>query len=244
LALVKSISDVQSLLLERLARGKARERSWSAIALGILERGRAALQRDGSPAVRAALRRALSDASAPDQVGAIAIGIGLCADRAATKDLLKKLDDVRDPIGRGHIATALGLLGAPEAKSPLRAILLKSRFQPELMRETAIALALLGDVELEPALLEELRNAKSLASQASVARALGFAGTLASVEPLAKMLGDSLLTAGARAFSAVALGMVCDRERTPWNAFLSIGVNYPSAPPTLSDGSAGILDIL
>ena len=237
-------SEVQSLLLERLARGKARERSWSAIALGILERGRAALQQDGSPAVRAALRRALTDASAPDQVGAIAIGIGLCADRTATKELLKKLEDVRDPVGRGHVATALGLLRAPQAVAPLRAILTKSRFQPELMRETAIALALLGDVDLEATLLESLRNARSLASQAGSARALGFAGTLRSVDSLAKMLGDSSLTAGARAFSAVALGMVCDRERTPWNAFLSIGVNYPSAPPTLSDGSAGILDIL
>lgn len=237
-------SEVQTLLLERLARGKARERSWSAIALGILERGRAAMGRDGSHAVRAALRRALSDASASDQVGAIAIGLGLCGDRAAAKDLVAKLDDVRDPAGRGHIATGLGLLGAPEAVKPLRAILAKSRFQPDLLRETAIALALLGDAEVESLLLEELRNARSLASQAGVARALGFAGTLATVEPLARMLGDASLTAGARAFSAVALGMVCDRERTPWNACLAIGVNYPSAPATLSDGSAGILDIL
>ena len=81
-------------------------------------------------------------------------------------------------------------------------------------------------------------------ARAAFDRALGFAGTLATVEPLARMLGDTSLTAGARAFSAVALGMVCDRERTPWNACLAIGVNYPSAPPTLSDGSAGILDIL
>ncbi|MCY2961177.1 MAG: hypothetical protein NTY35_13535 [Planctomycetota bacterium] len=237
-------SEVQSLLLERLVRGKARERSWSALALGILERGRAAQMREGSSAVRAALRRALADASAADQIGALAIGIGLCGDRSATKDLLAKLDDVRDPAGRGHIATALGLLGAPEAVKPLRAILQKSRFQPELLRETAIALALLGDVDLESALIGELRDARSLASQAAIARALGFAGKLATVDPLAKMLGDSSLTAGARAFSAVALGMICDRERLPWNAFLSIGVNYPSAPATLSDGSAGVLDIL
>lgn len=237
-------SEVQSLLLERLTRGKARERSWSALALGILERGRAAMHREPSPSVRAALRRALIDASAPDQVGALSIGLGLCADRASVPELLKKLDDIRDPVGRGYVATALGLTGAQEALAPLRAILGKSRFQPDLLREIAIGLALLGDVDLESALLQELRGAKSLASQASVARALGFAGTLATVDPLVKMLGDSSLTAGARAFSAVALGMVCDRESTPWNAFLSIGVNYPSAPPTLSDGSAGILDIL
>ncbi len=257
-------SDVQSLLLERLARGRNRERSWAALALGILEHGRAvqarsqqggAVQgrafqgrvfqgREIPPAVRAGLRRALLDAGAPDQVGAIAIAIGLCGDRSSTKELLAKLDDVRDPVGRGHIATALGLLGAPEAVKPLRAILAKSRFQPDLMRETAIALALLGDTDLETTLLEELRSAKSLASQAGVARALGFAGTLSTLDPLAKMVRDTSLTSGARAFAAVALGMVCDRERLPWNAFLAAGVNYPSAPATLSDGQAGILDIL
>lgn len=242
-------TEVQSLLLERLARGRNRERSWAALALGILEHGRTASLpagqvREISPAVRAGLRRALLDAGSPEQVGAVAIAIGLSGDRSTTKELLAKLADVRDPIGRGHVATALGILGAPEAVAPLRAILAKSRFQPDLMRETSIALALLGDTEVETLLLEELRSAKSLASQAGVARALGFAGSLSTLDPLAKMVRDTSLTSGARAFAAVALGMVCDRERMPWNAFLAAGVNYPSAPSTLSDGQAGILDIL
>jgi HEAT repeat protein len=142
------------------------------------------------------------------------------------------------------VATGLGLLGLPEAIPPLRAILAKARYQPELLRETAIALAMLGDDDLVTTLVDDLRQAKSLASQASVARALGFAGGLHAVEPLARMLEDRALTAGARGFAAVALGMVCDRERVPWNARLSFGVNYLAAPATLIDGSAGILDIL
>jgi hypothetical protein len=237
-------AEVQALLLDQLARGRSRERSWSAIALGILEHGRATPARGDASPVQVALRRALAGVTSPDQVGAIAIGLGLCGDPAATKDLLTRLEDVRDPTGRCYIATALGLLQATEAVPALRAILTKSRFHPEVMRETSIALALIGDVELVPTLLAELRAAKSLASQAGIARALGYAGTLATVEPLSQMLADQSLTAGARAFSAVALGMVCDREPTPWNAFLAIGVNYPSASATLSDGSAGILDIL
>lgn len=237
-------ADARDVLLDRLVRGRARERSWAAIALGVLEHGRARSGLAGSPAVRAALRRALGEASAADQIGAIAIGIGLCADRDAAKDLLRALDDVRDPTARGHVATALGLVGDPRARPPLRTILSASRFQPELLRETAIALALLGDVDLESTLLEELRVARSTASQAGIARAIGFAGSVATIQPLVKMLRDTTTSAGARAFSAVALGMVCDRERMPWNSYLSIGVNYPSAPSTLSDGSAGLLDIL
>ena len=110
-------------------------------------------------------------------------------------------------------------------------------------RFTGRALSSLSQTE-SLQLLEELRSAKSLASQAGVARALGVAGSLSTLDPLAKMLRDTSLTSGARAFAAVALGMVCDRERLPWNAFLSAGVNYPSATATLSDGQAGILDIL
>jgi len=237
-------SEVQSILMDRLVRGKSRERSWAAISLGILEHGRAATGQKASVPVRSALRRALHDAGAVDQAAAIAIGIGLTGDKGATKDLLKKLDDVSDPVARGHMAMALGLVGAEEASVPLRAILAKARFQPELLRETAIALALIGDADIETTLVAELANARSLSSQAGLARAIGFAGSLTSAEPLAEMLADSSLTSGARAFSAVALGMVLDRERTPWNAFLSIGVNYPSAPASLTDGKAGILDIL
>ncbi len=237
-------SEVQKFLLERFARGKNRERSWAALSLGILEHGRIAQGQPGSPAVRAALRRELGESTAPDQVGAIAIALGLAQDHGAVRGLLAQLDELRDPIGRGYVATALGLLGLPEAIPPLRAILVKSRYQPELLRESAIALAMLGDNDLVTTLVDNLRQAKSLASQASVARALGFAGGLNAVEPLAKMLEDSSLTAGARGFAAVALGMVCDRERVPWNARLSFGVNYLAAPPTLIDGQAGILDIL
>ncbi|MBL8863155.1 MAG: hypothetical protein JNK02_14255 [Planctomycetes bacterium] len=237
-------TQVGELLLERLVRGKSRERAWAAIALGVLERGRAATGTSPSPAARAALRRALSEANATDQIGALAIGIGLAGDRGAAQGLLKRLADVQDPVARGYLAGGLGLLGADEAVEPLRALLAKSRFQPELLRESAIALALIGDPGVEGLLLEELKSARSLSSQAGLARAIGFAGTLETATPLASMLADTSLTSGARAFSAVALGMVLDRERLPWNAFLSIGVNYASAPASLSDGSAGILDIL
>jgi len=237
-------NEVQKLLLERFGRGRNRERSWAALSLGILEHGRLAQGHAASNAVRAALRRELAECTAPEQVGAIAIALGLAHDLGAVRGLLAQLDELRDPIGRGHVATALGLLGLSEAIPPLRAILVKSRYQPELLRETAIALAMLGDDDLVSTLTDDLRQAKSLASQASVARALGFAGGLNAVEPLARMLEDRTLTAGARGFAAVALGMVCDRERVPWNARLSVGVNYLAAPATLIDGSAGILDIL
>ncbi len=236
--------EAQKALLERLTRGRSRERAWAALALGVLEHGRAARGAEGSTAVRGALRRELSDASSSEEIAVLSLGLGLAGDRGAAPLLLFKLEKTGDPRARGHIATALGMLGVEEARLPLRAILAGARFQSDLLRETAIALVLLGDAEVAPALIESLRAARSLASQAACARALGFAGNLAAVDPLVRMLEDRTLTAGARAFVAVALGMVCDRERVPWNARISIGVNYRAAPPSLADGTAGILDIL
>ncbi len=93
-----------------------------------------------------------------------------------------------------------------------------------------------------------LKVAKGLSSQASIASALGFIGDAGSVEPLTRMLlGDGGKPASdvARGFSAVALGIVCDKEEFPWNMKLSTNVNYRAEIETLTNNKGdGILDIL
>ena len=96
-----------------------------------------------------------------------------------------------------------------------------------------------------PELIEMLQRASSLSAQASIAYGLGAIGDARSIDPLIEMLGDSEVTPRARAFAAVALGIVSDKELWPWNAKLSIGVNYRANTTTLTDGrGAGILEIL
>jgi len=48
-----------------------------------------------------------------------------------------------------------------------------------------------------------------------------------------------------RAFGAVALGLICDKESEPWNAKLAADSGWWEAPPTLHDPGAGkgVLDI-
>ena len=68
---------------------------------------------------------------------------------------------------------------------------------------------------------------------------------VAKLSLLIEMLADEDMTPRARAFAAVALGIVSDKEPRPWNAKLSIGVNYRANTTTLTDGrGAGILEIL
>ena len=137
----------------------------------------------------------------------------------------------------------LGLLGERRAIESVREVVAGSKYKPELLWNAAIGLALLGDKDSVPQLLDMLREAKGLGSQAALASALGLVGDARSLEPLVAMAGDPSLTQGARTFATVALGLVCDRELLPWNFSVSEGVNYVAATPTLLGSANGVLDI-
>jgi HEAT repeat protein len=109
-----------------------------------------------------------------------------------------------------------------------------------------VGLGILGDKRVVDDLLDMLEGASGLASQASIASALGFIGDARSVDPLIAMLADGEKTAMARGFAAAALGIVADKETLPWNAKISVGINYRANTPTLSSPSlgTGILELL
>jgi HEAT repeat protein len=188
---------------------------------------------------------ALRDAGAGTEVGALAIAAGLMGDKDATPILLAKLEHAAEASTQGNIAVALGLLGDERAAPALRAQLATARFRPQLLRETAIGLALIEDGTLVPSLIETLEKAESLASQSAAASVLGWIGDRRTIEPLLTLLSRTDVTASVRAFAAVALGRVCDLDRLPWNAAVMENFQYRAATPTLrsADGS-GLLDIL
>ncbi len=79
---------------------------------------------------------------------------------------------------------------------------------------------------------------------AAIASALGLIGDRSTIDPLIDMLQDESLTAITRAFAAVALGGVADKELLPWNSKIGSNSNYRAAVETLTNQSSGILDIL
>ena len=94
-------------------------------------------------------------------------------------------------------------------------------------------------------LIDMLREAQTISTQAALASALGFVGDGGSVAPLIDMLQDKSIPDTGRAFAAVALGIVADKETLPWNSKIAVDVNYRSSTTTLNttDG-LGILNIL
>ena len=115
---------------------------------------------------------------------------------------------------------------------PIQDVVQRSKFQAELLRSAAIALGLLSDKEVGASLIALLENAKSLSSQAALAKALGFIGDAQSVEPLIATMENPKLTPRARGLAAAALGLVGDRDELPWSTKIAVGLNYRASTPT------------
>ena len=234
----------RAFLLERLARSGTTQRAWAGLALGLFERDLGARGARASEEVRLALRASRADAASTAESGASAIALGLAGDREAVPALIERLDGGDESL-RADAAIALGLIGAREAIGPLRAIVETARHRPGLMRECAIALGLLGDKETVPLLVERLGSTDSTLEQSAIASALGFVGDSRAIDPLLGILLDTEHSDTARAFAAVALGLVCDKEAVPWNSKLAADAGWWEAPATLLDptGGKGVLDL-
>ena len=246
-ALDSGKEETRAWILAQLSDGASATRCYAALALGVLERGAADARAPQSAEVLAALRRALDAARSPDELGALALALGVARDGASVPILRRQLEEASDREARGHIAIALGLVGDRTSIARIQELVAKSKYHPELLRNAAIALGLLGDKEIVPQLVDMLRNSTSLAARAAVASALGLIGDRRSLEPLMAMAANrEECTDLARAFAAVALGMCGDKELLPWNAKLAADANYRANTSTLysPDTGTGILDIL
>jgi len=232
-------------LLHTLARGKSQLRPWAGLSAGLLGRTLASEGVTAPSSLNLALVDATRTCNKPQDIGAYSVGLGLMGDGRSEAPLLQKLESVREDISRGYVAVGLGLAGHRSAIEPIQTMLEKAKFKPQLLWQSAIGLGLLGDKTVVPDLVDMLMTARGMASQSSVASALGIIGDARSIQPLVDMLAaKKAIGSSARAFAAVALGIVCDPEPVPWNTSYALGANYRSAPRTLTSGGQGILDIL
>jgi HEAT repeat protein len=243
----KGFKDIRKELTQSLVRtggGMSRLKPWIGLSLGVLQNARVKNGGTPDPEVGQVLRAALAECRTPADVGAYCIGAGIARDEEAKDSIVEKLG-MADDEARGYAAVALGLMGARDQIETIQKIVKESKYRPELLKQAAIALGLLGDKQLVDDLVEMLREAKGLATQAAISSALGFIGDNRSVDPLVEMLQNQEITASARGFAAVALGIVADKEPLPWNSKISENINYRANTTTLTgENGTGILDIL
>lgn len=241
----ETLRETRAYLLERLSDATTLTRPWVALALGLLERDADRHGSGASPDAVRALRTVLAEARTPDVVGGAAVALALVPDPAAAPLLLEQLEARSEDVARGHVAVALGLVGARSALDPLRDVVRGARHRPGLLRDAATGLGLLGAKDVVPELVAMLRRSESLATQAALAAALGTIGDVRSVEPLLDLLADETVTARARAFAAAALGVVGSKDRLPWSTRYAQDVNYLAPTATLHDPGSGrgVLDL-
>ncbi len=225
--------DIQKLLLRDLGGRKNQLRSWAAVSLGVMAHG---LRSEGvtvSPSVTSALRMSFESAKAPEEVGALAIGIGLCRDISAADMLVERFDKVSSDTTKGWIALSLGMIDARHTLPHLQQQLSESLNRPGLMLNSTIALALLGDKGVVEPLVTNMLTSKSSLIAASVAQSLAFVGDRRAIAPLIETLDRKDIPDRTRSYAAIALGIVGDRELVPWTTSISGHLNYMALTESL-----------
>lgn len=175
----------------------------------------------------------------PSYRGAYAIALGIMKATMAGPAIQEVLVKTREAGLRGYCAVSLGMMRHVDAKQTIRDLVLDDS-DPKLRLQAATALGLLGDIEASDLLLRSLKKASTAIVISSLARAVGLIGDRSAIADLSKIVLDENASGLARGFGCVALGLLAEKSELPWNAGISIGINYRTEVPALRE----ILDIL
>jgi HEAT repeat protein len=219
-------------LLEMVAKGQPHDRTFSALALGVAGAKDAARRQEMGEALLSAWKATKSEYDR----AAFAIGLGLLGEERAIPLLTAALEKATTADLKGHAATALGLLGAKEA-APLVRDLARDATDPEARGRARRALGLLGDPEVDVRLLEAIRaGGHELEALGGAALGLGIGGGKEAVASLSDVLSKpDHHRDTARAFAAVALGCLGDKDEVPLLVSLRAHCNFLATTDALRE---------
>jgi hypothetical protein len=243
----------KALLLE-LGRASKNNKPWFALSLGVYSYFRYEAQKKASNTidydrgVGERLYETIKTERTPDVVAALGVGLGLNQYTEAADHMRSLMEgNIAQEELAGYLCIGLALMNDIPSTSTMLSVVDKSLRRPDLLKQAAIALGKLGDKTVADKLKDMLMDDKGsapLARLSAVASALGFIGDKRTIAPLTKLLLNKDLNGLSRAFAAVALGGVADKEPLPWNSKISVNINYRASVETLTNQSTGILDIL
>jgi HEAT repeat protein len=232
--------EMESLLIDALEHGRSGTDGFAAMGLGLLRDANGILDPERANAV---LRRTLTQSGNASTQSASAIALGLRHDEQSREAIHALLFSGGGEEVRGLYALSLGLSGDCAAIRTLREMVTQAAHRPALLRESVIALGLLGDRDLTTALVNQMSTAPTQLAQNGYAQALALVGDSRSIVPLSALVSAPGTSLDARASAVRALGTVADLDPLPWNSSYALDAQYLAATETLTTPSGGgILD--
>jgi len=229
--------------LDRMLHAPTLGRPWAGLALGIMV---ARSPRTGGVPWPAILGHALEvkfrDEKNPNIRVGYAMAMGLAHDENAAEEIFQFLAESKVTVVQGSCAIALALMGARQFQDEMFALLKTSGNEPELLRDLSIALTLLRDRRVVPALLQLLQDDANGPPSGpviqAVATSLAILGDRRGVLPLLRLLPRRSISPTDRALVVQALGYIADEH--PFPAFFPFAqnLNYTALLNTATDPAA------
>jgi HEAT repeat protein len=176
----------------------------------------------------------------PSYKGAMSVSLGLLNASSQAKLLEDELNRTKDKALQGYLCIGMGLMNYSAASERIRNIAATEIASFRLRLQAATSLGLMGDTQAVGVLVKALQEGTTLSVTSSAAKALGLIGDTSAISPLREILQDKAANPLARAFSAVALGIIGEKTDLPWNSAVSEHYNYRAKVEAITE----VLDIL
>lgn len=225
-------ADLSKFFLKDVVKpSKVTHKPWAALAAAI----HAQKQEDYQPDVIDKVAEAFEKDKNPSYRGAMAVALGLLNAKQHADLLFEEMDDTNDKAFKGYCCVSLGLMNHKAAAEKIRKIAATEIASFRLRLQAATALGLMGDTDAVDVLIKALQDGQTLSVTSSAAQALGLIGDTSAIEPLREILTDKKANDLARAFSAVALGIIGEKSDIPWYNTITEHFNYRASVEAISE---------
>lgn len=171
----------------------------------------------------------------PSYRSAMAVALGLLNAKSQAEVIFDELKRNKDKNFKGYLCISLGLMNYKAAAEQIRKIAATEISNFRLRLQAATALGLMGDTEAVDVLIKALKEGQTVTVTSSAAQALGLIGDISAIAPLRKILDDKKTNDLARAFAAVALGIIGEKTDLPWYNVITANYNYRAKVSAISE---------
>ncbi|MHC4943371.1 MAG: HEAT repeat domain-containing protein [Planctomycetota bacterium] len=223
--------EISKFFLRDIVKGKQTHKPWAGLAAALHAQKIEIFQADVIDKVTEVFKKDKN----PSYRSAMAVALGLLSAKRSADILFDELERSKDKAFKGYLCVSLGLMNHKAAAERIRKIAATEVTNFRLRLQAATALGLMGDVDAVDVLIKALKEGQTVTVTSSAAQALGLIGDISAIAPLRKILEDRKANDLARAFAAVALGIIGEKTDLPWYTIITANYNYRAKVAAISE---------